>query len=1435
MSTLFISHSSADSTAAREMAEWLERHGHHSLFLDFDVEHGIPAGRDWERELYRNLRTCQAMIVLCSEHSMTSCWCLAEMSHARALGKRIFPVRIACCTLRPQLAELQVIDLVKDPETGYKRLRQGLASVFDWDRRRPPYPGLLVFEEADAAIFFGRDAEIQQALDRLHQRRRFGGPRLLLFLGASGSGKSSLVRAGIVPRLRTAPETWAVIGPIRPRERPFDEFSTQLARGLAAEGVSTERIPAMTSPAESAAQWLPTVHRELRMLPGREHVALVLIVDQLEELLTNSVQAEQFMRVLRPALHSSDVPILVIATLRSDFLGALQEHPAWRDVPLEPLTVEPLSVGGFAAVIEGPAELAGLELETGLVGAMVADTATEDALPLLAFTLRELWEQGGDDGRLTLAEYRDRLGGLHGSVARAAEAVLTAAALTPEQEQALRAALLTLVRLDDEGRYTRQMRRWEDLPAASHPLLERFVKARLLIAGSHDGARTLEVAHESLFRVWHRLNQWLEADREALRIRDGLHRAASEWEDGGRPAELLVHRGSRLDMAEALADESLVLFADIERRYLQACREQRDAEFAESRRRERVKRRWIAATGLTLLCGVIGLSWFAWSLHQQEQITRQGLADLHWVNGVRARDRDDSPLKASHHFMRAAELAVDPGRAASAYWAANRVGHGLQLAAAADTGPGLVTAAFEAAGETVRLWGSDGSGRAWSVGDGAAEPTLPRGRRLVQTVSPAGMPWHTRIVVYGEDHRAEIRDRRSGALLIETPPAVERLWIGGADEATAVSVHRGGEAWVWDLAHGERLGALPHAAGVDGVAFSPQGARLLFWTRDGEAVLWHLDTATVAARYRGAGEIIGGALGARERDVALWSRDGRLWLPALDDVTLAPAEGGRCSGRAIGAQFLVATARLLVWNHGACGTARLWDPEAQLPVGPVIRHAEELAPPAIGRARFVTWSPNNGPARLWHSTTGQAVATLAGPVTGASFGADEGLLVTWGGSEARLWASITGNLLGLPLRHPAAVMGAMASDDGQRVLSWAGNGSLRLWRVHAPTAAAAIEFPTAVLDAALVPGEARIQAVTLDGYVHAWSPNDGTVERWLLDRGIVRAAFAPDGHRLLTAGPSGDVRIWSWEEAAFQALAAPGATAGDAPVADVVWNSGSDRLLFWGEQGCTAWLWRVGMARVVPLEHGGEADGDAECRLRGAAFDDDGSRLLTWGEDRRLRLWDVEAREPVSLWAFSDGPLIRSAGIDAAGERLLVATDDGGVTLSWQDRRTASVSLHHDDVRGARLHAGTQRILSWGGDSVRIWDLAAATHLANLAHQGNVVGAAFARDGERVLTWQSDGSIRLWDAVGGHPLTPALHGAGRSSFAIDSDFGPSAIRLLVATDDRATLWQWPALGAPPSRPVRRQEVLTGSRLTAFGEVEALSAVIWRQLAADPGD
>src|SRR5918992_1040250 len=322
MSVIFISHSSQDNETAKEVVAWLRERNFESIFLDFDPELGIPAGRHWEQELYQRLRVCRAVIILCSKHSTASPWCFAEITQARSLGKDLFPIKIGPCVVPEILTDRQVIDLTKNSEEGYERLWNGLIrcgldpkDYFPWDPKRSPYPGLPAFEEEDAAVFFGRDESIQDGLDKLNQLRRYHrGQRLLMFLGASGSGKSSLVRAGIVPRLRRDPDAWLVVNPFRPRQRPFAELSIALSEAFGRHGqpqdpsVIEDSLIQAANDRSADDNILVQLAWDLGIAAGQRDAIVVLVIDQFEELLGagENSQNERFLHFLRHALEVPD-------------------------------------------------------------------------------------------------------------------------------------------------------------------------------------------------------------------------------------------------------------------------------------------------------------------------------------------------------------------------------------------------------------------------------------------------------------------------------------------------------------------------------------------------------------------------------------------------------------------------------------------------------------------------------------------------------------------------------------------------------------------------------------------------------------------------------------------------------------------------------------------------------------------------------------------------------------------------------------------------------------------------------------------------------------------------------------------------------------------------------------------------------------------------
>lgn len=660
MSKIFLSHSSVNNAKALALAQWLTENGWDDYFLDIEPQKGLSPGQRWQDALKQAADRCEVIIFLISPAWRDSKWCLAEFLLAKQLGKAIFGVLVETTPLdtlpMEMTAEWQLCDLVQgdqrcifpvahDPivpltsvsfsEAGLSRFKIGLqrvgleASYFPWppphEPNRLPYRGLKTLEADDAAVFFGRDSEIVRGLDSLRLMREQYIERMLIILGASGSGKSSFLRAGLWPRLLRDDLHFLPLPVIRPQhavlqgetglvtslELAFNRLGNKKNRAtLRVELETPEGFIRMLDELQQSAmariQLAADTQPQSLVVPP----TIVIPIDQGEELFNVEGRAEA-EQCLTPLAHSLSLAKswdtttaattrqlpLVIVTIRSDAYEALQTAPLLQGHRNRLFDLPPISPLKYKAVIEEPAaryRFSGhkLELEPALIDQLLHDSAGADALPLLAFTLERLYLEYGADGDLCLDEY-NAMEGIRGAIDTAVNAALSCPDRNPvipvdpaETIQLLRKAFIPwLVSIDpDTHERKRNITHWDDLPPETHPVMERLVNARLLVSDRRklnkevEAVAVVEVAHEALLRQWTRLVCWLDEEEADLRILQAVQRAASDWDKQQRSDDWLIHAGERLSNAERVqAREGFgQKMGEMGTAYLVACRAKQD-------------------------------------------------------------------------------------------------------------------------------------------------------------------------------------------------------------------------------------------------------------------------------------------------------------------------------------------------------------------------------------------------------------------------------------------------------------------------------------------------------------------------------------------------------------------------------------------------------------------------------------------------------------------------------------------------------------------------------------------------------------------------------------------------------------------------------------------------------------------------------------------
>ncbi len=1303
-----------------------------------------------------------------------------------------------------------------------------------------PYKGLRAFQVADAADFFGRDGLVDQLLDRLRDNHRDA--RFLAVIGPSGSGKSSVVKAGLIPRLRDGAITGyssSFYAEMVPGPHPVTQIETELL------SFAVDADEAMLKRLREDPHGLTEMVKSV--LPGANS-ELVLVIDQFEEVFTlveNETERTHFLSSLLAAVRDPSSRIKIIITLRADFYDRPLLYPEFGALIRERTEVVlPLSADELERAIVGPAKRVGLIVEPQLVAAIVGDVSNEPgALPLLQYALTEVFERR-EGMTLNIKAYHD-IGGALGALARRAEEIFVE--LDADKQSATRQMFLRLVAVGEGNEDTRRRAHWAELISVAgqqqevmEAVIDIFGKSRLLTFDNDPQTRepTVEVAHEALIRQWVRLREWLNDSREDLRLQRRLTSETQEWFEHQQDANYLV-AGVRLQQYEALLAGGDIALNQREVDFIHASAQKREVDLAaeqERKAREADLRRRNRNRGLALIAAVlvavmgIGLTIFAFSQSRKAEIARADAVDsaqtAQYLQGI----SDQQAATANQ----ASTFAVNSASTAeiAAVTATVAQGDAEQQAQAAETARGdAINQAFIAAtsendarnsaatatfaqGEAL-VQADNASTQAAIAQENAATATFAQGEALVQADNAA-----TQAAI--AQNNAATATFAQGEALVQADNAATQAAIAQENAATAT------------VAQGEALVQADNAA-TEAANARNNAATATFAQGEAEIQANNVSTQAAIVQTESAGRLAADRVAeiqrqlaqsvlqaANAQQVALQNGDNQLSIAlalqanqseqpsalaqsVLAQVGYAPGVRQKFighAGRVLAAAISPDGQNLL--SGGDDNAIILWDIASNAIVRRFTGHADWVRTLAFSPdGRTILSGSEDNTLILWDVSTGEQIRQFTGhtnTVFSVAFSPDGKYALSGSGDTTLiLWDIETGVQLQKLSGNLGPVASVAYSPDGLTALSGSvengtdnRRGIVVLWDIVAGREIRRFVGHTDwVRTVAFSPDGRSILTGADDAQLILWDMATGTeIRRFGGHTNWVRSiAFTPDGLRFVSGSADDTLKIWEVESGTLLYT-----LRGHVANINTVTVRSDGLTVFSGADDMTLLQWDLHPGGVTEQFSGrGAPNGDL-------AISPQGRTVLTGSLDGSVILWAIETGQVINRLVGHTAP-VTSIKFNFDGQFALTGSDD--TTAIWWNVLSGQIVLqlegHTSPVTSVAISPDGETGLTGSQDGLLIlWNLRTGDEIRRFeGYEGQVYAVAFSLDGQQALGGFEDSSLILWDVSTGEEV---VRFEGHGGPVTSAEFSPRGGSILSGSKD-GTLVLW--------------DILTASRVRAF--------------------
>jgi WD40 repeat protein/serine/threonine protein kinase len=1152
-----------------------------------------------------------------------------------------------------------------------------------------PYKGLRTFEEADTDAFYGRELLTEYLVNRLAEKSLLS--RFLAVVGPSGSGKSSLVKAGLIPALKRGAlpgsKQWFIVL-ITPGTHPLDELEVALLR------IATTTQLNVREQIERDERGLIRILK-LVLPPDGE---LLLVIDQFEEVFTHSVNEASTTHLLNnlyAAVTDSTSRFRLVITLRADFYDRPLMYANFGNLLRERTEiVVPMNSEEMERAIVAPAKQVGVSFESGLVSTIISEVSGQlGSLPLLQYGLSELFDQH-QGNRITFADYR-AIGGVLGALGRKAEDIFNS--FGANEQQLIRQLFLRLVTLGEGTEDTRRRVLLSEVaslnPAHITPIVDMFSKARLLTydRDPHTRTPTIEVAHEAILREWSRLRGWLDASRSDVRLQRTLAALATDWMKADRDASFLL-RGARLEQFEHWYSSANITLTQEEQAFLTASIQERQAQHASEKtrlaneaaleQRAKIRLRLLVAILLLATVGTTILSAVALNGRMQAQANADLSRNLAVIANAQAARNAGDPDLALALAMEVTQAETVPPEA-------------QQLLSQIASGPG-----------TRRMFRG---GHLATV----QEVIFSRDGRTALTCS--------------RDHTIILWDMETGAVIRTFRGHTDHVGTItiSPDEQILVSVSADSTAIVWDVDSGQALHTFRSDTPLKAVAFHPVQPFVAFGSAEGVLTIWNIETQEVVRTWQkpvdassGPSRALTGAQSNSIETVA-FSPDGNILVSGSPDATLT------------------------MWDANT-GQAKF-----------ILRgHKGDIERAAYSSdGRLIASSSRDATVILWNTATGEQHHVLEGHtafVNDVAF-SPSGRTVVSAGLDNRLilWDAETGNNLRSLQALTSVAYSVAFSPDERNLLVGYGDGTLRLWDLYGEGELRRYsDVDSGFWRVAYSPDGSKVISATgpkdtssiqlFGNQILLLDAESGQVIRSLQGQfGIITSlSFSPDGTQAVSSALDGTLVVWDVETGDIVRTfrSGIGFMFGSA-------FSPDGRFVVGGSSNDTLTMWSIETGEII---HTFNDHTDDVITVR---FSPDGRTMLSGADNGIVILWDVETAKPIYTLVGHGGSVLE-LDYSPDGKTAVTSSEDSRVILWNLETGTAEFTFEgHTGIVPTVDYSpdGTMLLSASEGGSIILWDVETREIIRRYeGHFGHVSGVSFSPDGLTAVSASLDGSVRMW-------------------------------------------------------------------------------------------